>query len=71
MQMDHLQPKRRAAAAGGRMERAMKRLIGGVLAAALLLGAGCSFLGLFGPKGPQTVTFFFSNETIGELKPCG
>ena len=34
--------------------------------------AGCSGMGLFGgPKGPQTVTLMFSNETIGELKPCG
>ncbi|MBN1825582.1 MAG: hypothetical protein JW958_04885 [Candidatus Eisenbacteria bacterium] len=49
----------------------MKRTIGVALAAVLLLGAGCTFFGLLGPKGPQTVTFFFSNETIGELKPCG
>ncbi len=42
------------------------------LACALGLGlAGCSAFGLFGPKGPRTVTLFFSNETIGELKPCG
>jgi hypothetical protein len=38
----------------------------------LLLGAsGCSLSGLFGPKGPETITFVFSNETVGELKPCG
>ena len=38
----------------------------------LLVGAsGCSFFGLFGPKGPRTITVLFSNETVGELKPCG
>ncbi|NNE10512.1 MAG: hypothetical protein HKN20_18270 [Gemmatimonadetes bacterium] len=42
--------------------------LAGLFALAL---TGCSGLGLFGPKGPQTVTLMFSNETIGELKPCG
>lgn len=41
-------------------------------ALALAIGiAGCSAFGLFGPKGPRTITLVFSNETIGELKPCG
>lgn len=47
-----------------------KFALAGALAAASLL-AGCSAFGLFGPKGPRTVTLAFSNETIGELKPCG
>ena len=67
----NLQPKRRPGSADGRMKDTMKRTIGITLAVALLMGAGCTFFGLFGPKGPQAVTFFFSNETIGELKPCG
>ena len=37
----------------------------------MLFALGCSLFGLFGPKGPQTITFVFSNETVGELKPCG
>jgi hypothetical protein len=44
--------------------------LAGALAAAFLM-AGCSAFGLFGPKGPRTVTLAFTNETIGELKPCG
>ena len=39
--------------------------------AATAILAGCSSLGLFQPKGPETVTLMFTNETIGELKPCG
>ena len=42
-----------------------------VFSAFAILVAGCSGFGLFGPKGPETVTLLFSNETIGELKPCG
>lgn len=49
----------------------MRKVIVFSLAFTLLGVAGCSFLGLFAPKGPQTITFFFSNETVGELKPCG
>jgi len=71
MKIWNLQPKRRPERAGERTRNTMKRMIGFTLAVALLLGAGCTFFGLFGPKGPETVTFFFSNETIGELKPCG
>lgn len=37
----------------------------------LMLGSGCSLFGLFAPKGPETFTIVFSNETVGELKPCG
>ena len=49
----------------------MKRLSWfGLLLSVFFLG-GCSLFGLFGPKGPETVTVYFSNETEGELKPCG
>jgi hypothetical protein len=46
------------------------RVLAVLLFSALAVG-GCSLLGLFGPKGPQTFTIFFSTETEGELKPCG
>ncbi len=49
----------------------MKRISITILALGATLFAGCSGFGMFGPKGPQTVTLMFSNETIGELKPCG
>ncbi len=49
----------------------MRKAMVSMLAVALLGVAGCSFFGLFAPKGPQTITFFFSNEMVGELKPCG
>ncbi|MBM3320824.1 MAG: hypothetical protein FJY73_09140 [Candidatus Eisenbacteria bacterium] len=42
----------------------------GLLLALFVLG-GCSLFGLFGERGPQTFTIFFSTETEGELKPCG
>ncbi|MFH1279375.1 MAG: hypothetical protein ABIK65_13470 [Candidatus Eisenbacteria bacterium] len=47
-----------------------KRILAG-LGALLLMGSGCTFFGLFGPKGPETFSIVFSNETVGELKPCG
>ncbi len=50
----------------------MMRRVLRVGAPLLLLGVfGCSLSGLFGPKGPETITLVFSNETVGELKPCG
>jgi hypothetical protein len=49
----------------------MKKRITIVLLLVAFAAGGCSLFGLFGPKGPQTVTIFFSNETEGELKPCG
>jgi len=47
----------------------IKTLVAVLLAASF--AGGCSLFGLFGPKGPQTFTILFSNETAGELKPCG
>jgi len=50
----------------------MKRVLTILLLPLLLLGVGgCTFFGLLGPKGPHTVTLIYSNETVGELKPCG
>lgn len=49
----------------------MKKLFWTLIALSSFVVGGCSFFGLFGPKGPETVTIFFSNETEGELKPCG
>ena len=49
----------------------MKRTVLAALLVLLLAVWGCSMLGIFGKKGPQTFTLVFSNETLGELKPCG